>query len=79
MADDRDRQRLGGAVGRQDLGLGIEQLRERGVVFTITSGRTPFGMRMLVEPLGLAMPMAAFNGGVIVLPELSVLDEGQRL
>ena len=32
-------------------------------------------MRMLVEPLGLTMPMAAFNGGVIVLPDLSVLDE----
>jgi transaldolase len=30
---------------------------------------------MLVEPLRLTMPMAAFNGGVIVLPDLSVLDE----
>jgi transaldolase len=30
---------------------------------------------MLFEPLGLTMPMAAFNGGVIVLPDLSVLDE----
>ena len=30
---------------------------------------------MLVEPLGLIMPMAAFNGGVIVLPDGSVLDE----
>lgn len=53
----------------------VRQLRERGIVFTITSGRPPFGMRMLVEPLGLTMPMAAFNGGVIVLPDLSVLDE----
>ena len=31
--------------------------------------------RMLVEPLSLTMPMAAFNGGAIVLPDLSVLDE----
>lgn len=53
----------------------VKQLRERGIVFTITSGRPPFGMRMLVEPLGLTMPMAAFNGGVILLPDLSVLDE----
>jgi len=53
----------------------VKQLRERGIVFTITSGRPPFGMRMLVEPLGLTMPMAAFNGGVVVLPDLSVLDE----
>jgi transaldolase len=50
-------------------------LRERGIVFTITTGRPPFGMRMLVEPLGLTVPMAAINGAVIVAPDLSVLDE----
>ena len=55
----------------------VRLLRERRIVFTITSARPPFGMRMLVEPLGLTMPMAAFNGGVIVLPDLSVLDERQ--
>jgi transaldolase len=55
----------------------VKLLRERGIIFTITSGRPPFGMRTLVEPLGLTMPMAAFNGGVIVLPDLSVLDERQ--
>lgn len=53
----------------------VKQLHDRGIVFTITSGRPPFGMRMLVEPLGLTMPMAAFNGGAIVRPDLSVLDE----
>ena len=53
----------------------VNRLRERGVVFTICSGRPPRGLRMLVEPLHLTMPMAAFNGGVIVLPDLSVLDE----
>ena len=53
----------------------VQGLRERGIVFTICSGRSPRGLRMLVEPLGLTMPMAAFNGGVIVLPDLSVLDE----
>src|SRR5262249_17701309 len=39
------------------------------------SGRPPRGMRMLVAPLGLKMPMAAFNGGMIVHPDLSVVDE----
>jgi transaldolase len=53
----------------------VQALRERGIVFTITSGRPPFGMRPLVDPLGLTMPMAAFNGGTIVLPDLSILDE----
>ena len=53
----------------------VKQLRELGLVFTITSGRPPRGMRMLVAPLGLTLPMAAFSGGVIVLPDLSVLDQ----
>ena len=53
----------------------VDRLRERGIAFTICSGRPPRGLRMLVEPLRLTMPMAAFNGGVILLPDLSVLDE----
>jgi transaldolase len=53
----------------------VDSLRDRGIAFTICSGRPPRGMRMLVEPLRLTMPMAAFNGGVILLPDLSVLDE----
>jgi Cof subfamily protein (haloacid dehalogenase superfamily) len=31
-------------------------------------------MGMLVEPLGMTVPMAAFNGGVIVLPDMTVVD-----
>jgi transaldolase len=53
----------------------VQALRDRGIIFTITSGRPPFGMGPLVEPLGLTMPMAAYNGGVVVLPDLSILDE----
>jgi len=53
----------------------LKRLRELGLVFTITSGRPPRGMRMLVTPLGLTLPMAAFSGGVIVLPDLSVVDQ----
>src|SRR5262249_46841113 len=51
------------------------RVQERGLVFTIVSERPARCLRMLVEPLGLKLPMAAFNGGVIVLPDLSVLDE----
>jgi Cof subfamily protein (haloacid dehalogenase superfamily) len=53
----------------------IEQLHERGVVFAITSGRPPRGMRMLVHPLQMRGPMAAFNGGIIVEPDLTIVDE----
>jgi Cof subfamily protein (haloacid dehalogenase superfamily) len=53
----------------------IEALHERGVLFAITSGRPPRGMRMLVHPLEIRGPMAAFNGGIIVQPELTIVDE----
>src|SRR5262249_34330150 len=53
----------------------VNELQEHGVLFAITSGRPPRGMRMLVEPLGMKVPMAAFNGGIVVLPDLTVVDE----
>src|ERR1700746_1647160 len=53
----------------------VRKLHENGIAFFITSGRPPRGMRMLVEPLGLKMPMAAFNGGMVVHPDLTVGDE----
>jgi Cof subfamily protein (haloacid dehalogenase superfamily) len=53
----------------------VDLLEARGVLFAITSGRPPRGMRMLVEPLEVNGPMAAFNGGIIVLPDLTVADE----
>jgi Cof subfamily protein (haloacid dehalogenase superfamily) len=53
----------------------IRQLHERGVLFAVTSGRPPRGMRMLVEPLGMDGPMAAFNGGIIVRPDMTIVDE----
>jgi Cof subfamily protein (haloacid dehalogenase superfamily) len=53
----------------------VRRLQEHGTLFAITSGRPPRGMRMLVEPLGMAGPMAAFNGGIVVMPDLTVVDE----
>ena len=53
----------------------VRELQERGVLFAITSGRPPRGLKMLVEPLGMDVPMAAFNGGMIVLPDMTVVDE----
>jgi len=53
----------------------IEQLHEHGVLFAITSGRPPRGMKMLVHPLEMQGPMAAFNGGIIVQPDMTIVDE----
>jgi Cof subfamily protein (haloacid dehalogenase superfamily) len=53
----------------------IERLHQLGVLFAITSGRPPRGMRMLVQPLEMRGPMAAFNGGIIVQPDMTIVDE----
>ena len=53
----------------------VGKLREAGILFAITSGRPPRGMSMLVEPLKLSMPIAAFNGGVYVHPDMSVIEQ----
>jgi Cof subfamily protein (haloacid dehalogenase superfamily) len=53
----------------------IEKLRAAGIEFAITSGRPPRGMQMLIEPLALTTPIAAFNGGMFVRPDLSVLEQ----
>ena len=49
-------------------------LAQAGIGFTITSSRPAKGMRMLIEPLGLKLPIAGFNGGLIVNPDLSVVE-----
>jgi Cof subfamily protein (haloacid dehalogenase superfamily) len=53
----------------------VRRLKADGVRFAITSGRPPRGMAMLVKPLDLELPLAAFNGGVLVDPELVVLEQ----
>lgn len=51
----------------------VNRLRRANIAFTITSGRPPLGMKMLVDVLALTEPIAAFNGGVLVHPDLTVM------
>src|SRR6266550_590280 len=53
----------------------VHKMRSAGVEFAITSGRPPRGMQMLIEPLALTTPIAAFNGGLFVRPDLSVIEQ----
>jgi Cof subfamily protein (haloacid dehalogenase superfamily) len=53
----------------------VGRLREQGIEFAVTSGRPPRGMSMLIEPLALTTPISAFNGGLIVRPDMSVLEQ----
>ena len=50
-------------------------LHDAGIAFAITRGRPPRGMSMLIEPLELKTPIAAFNGGMFVRADLSIIDQ----
>ena len=53
----------------------VKKMREAGIEFAITSGRPPRGMQMLIEPLAITIPIAAFNGGLFVKPDLTIISE----
>ncbi|MDQ6778912.1 MAG: Cof-type HAD-IIB family hydrolase [Actinomycetota bacterium] len=53
----------------------VRRLKEAGILFAITSGRPPRGMAMLIEPLDLTTPIAAFNGGVLADRDLNVIEQ----
>ncbi|MBD2100423.1 Cof-type HAD-IIB family hydrolase [Leptolyngbya sp. FACHB-261] len=53
----------------------VQKLQDAGIRFTITSGRPPLGMKMIVETLELTEPIAAFNGGLFLDRDFSMLDE----
>jgi hypothetical protein len=53
----------------------VQALDAAGIAFAITSGRPPRGMAMLIDPLRLRTPVAAFNGGVFVKPDMTIMEE----
>jgi Cof subfamily protein (haloacid dehalogenase superfamily) len=53
----------------------VQSLGEAGILFAITSGRPPQGMSMLIEPLHITTPIAAFNGGLLVNHDMSVIEQ----
>jgi HAD superfamily hydrolase (TIGR01484 family) len=53
----------------------VQELRASEIAFSITSSRPPFGMRMLIEPLALDLPIGPFNGTSIVDVALNVIEQ----
>ena len=53
----------------------VRSILDAGIAFTITSGRPPRGMRMLIDDLHLQHPIAAFNGGILANPDLSLIRQ----
>ena len=52
----------------------VAELRAAHIGFTITSGRPPRGMKMLIDDLKIDTIVAGFNGGVFVRPDLTVIQ-----
>jgi Cof subfamily protein (haloacid dehalogenase superfamily) len=53
----------------------VQRLHDAGIGFTITSSRPPVGMRFLIEPLGITLPVGPFNGSSIVDPQLKPIEQ----
>jgi Cof subfamily protein (haloacid dehalogenase superfamily) len=53
----------------------VDTLHAAGIAFAVTSGRPPRGMSMLIEPLKLQTPIAGFNGGIFVNPDMTILEQ----
>src|SRR5439155_21005988 len=51
----------------------VDELRRAGIRFTITSSRPPRGLKRVIEELKLTDPIPAFNGGVVIQPDFSVV------
>jgi Cof subfamily protein (haloacid dehalogenase superfamily) len=53
----------------------VRRLHDAGIGFTITSSRPPVGMRFLIEPLGITLPIGPFNGSSIVDIRLKPIEQ----
>ena len=53
----------------------VRKLHDRGIGFSICSSRPPFGLRMMIDPLGLSLPFGGYNAGKIVETDLSVVEQ----
>ena len=53
----------------------VHRLRAAGIPFTLISARPVSGVLPLIAPLGIDIPVAAINGGIIFRPDGSVVAE----
>ncbi len=53
----------------------VRSLHEAGIRFAITSGRPAKGMAMLFDPLKLDTPISGFNGGLVVKPDFTIIEQ----
>ena len=51
-----------------------QRLHAANIGFTITSSRPAIGMRFLIEPLGITLPVGPFNGSSIIDPQMNLVE-----
>jgi Cof subfamily protein (haloacid dehalogenase superfamily) len=57
----------------------IRRLREHGIKFTVISSRPPQAIRVVGNVIGLTDPVPAFNGGLVVDPDLKTVRREKLL
>ena len=53
----------------------VHRLREANIIFGVTTGRPPAGVKMLIPPLPALRFIAGFNGGVVVNRDFLIFKE----
>ena len=53
----------------------VRRLHDAGIAFTIISSRPTIGMRFLIEPLAISLPIGSFNGSSIVDPQMNPIEQ----
>jgi Cof subfamily protein (haloacid dehalogenase superfamily) len=53
----------------------VARLHAAGIGFTIISSRPTIGMRFLIEPLEIKLPVGAFNGSSMIDPDMKVIEQ----
>lgn len=51
----------------------VRALQDRGLKFAIVSSRPPRGLKAVIARLNIGRPVAGFNGGVVVAPDLAII------
>jgi len=53
----------------------VQRLHQAGVGFTITSSRPAIGMRFLIAPLAITLPVGPFNGSSIIDAQMKPVEQ----
>jgi hydroxymethylpyrimidine pyrophosphatase-like HAD family hydrolase len=53
----------------------VRRLGDAGIGFTVVSSRPTVGMRFLIEPLEITLPVGSFNGSSIVDSQLNPIEQ----